>query len=289
MSLLPPRLNVIIGYTQAHYRLPDLSNPRTFSEKIAWRKLYDRDPRLPEMVDKIRVKEIMAKRFGEDFIIPTSRVYNTVDELDFDQSPLNVPPYVIKVNHGSNMNIFVREGHAPDVRAIKKKLAAYLKTNHTAFAQEWAYSKVVRKIFIEPLIETNIGYLPDYRFHVFAGTTYVIETILDICGETRRENMYDRNWRLLNVVHGDYPRYETPLPRPAKLDEMTRIAEAIGNDFSYVRVDLYEIEGAIKFGELTFYPGAGHDRFNPREWDAKFGGQWKLDLCEARNRIPVTA
>ncbi len=278
MSCLPARLNVIVGYAQAHYRLPNLKNPRTFSEKVAWRKLNDRDPRLPDLVDKIKVKEIMAAKFGADFIIPTLRVYDSVDEMDFSQPPLNKPPYVIKANHGSDMNIFVRSGDdslTPD--SIRKKLTRFLKCDHSAVAQEWAYGQISRRrLFVEPLIETSSGYLPDYRFHVFGGKIEAIETILDIFARDRRENMYDRDWRLLNVVHGQYPRYEKPLPRPARLDEMIRIAETIGRDFSYVRVDLYEIDGAVKFGELTFYPGAGHEKFNPPEWDDKFGQQWKL-------------
>jgi len=277
MRALPPRLNVLAGYAQAHYRLPNLANPQSFSEKIVWRKLYDRDPRLPDLVDKIRVKEIMAERFGSDFIIPTLHVYNSIEELDFSQPPLSQPPYVIKVNHSSDMNIFVRAGvRLPNARAIKKKLAGFLKFDHAALAQEWAYAKVQRKIFVEPLIETPEGYLPDYRFHVFAGTAYAIETIVDIYGRNRKENMYDKEWQLLNVVHGQYPKYKKPLPRPLLLDEMIRLAETIGKDFSYVRVDLYQIGGAVKFGELTFYPGAGHERFNPPEWDYKFGQQWKL-------------
>jgi len=289
MQILPPRLNVIAGYLQAHYRLPDLKNPQSFSDKIAWRKLYDRDPRLPELVDKIRVKEIMSERFGHDFVIPTLRVYDSADELDFTQPPLSQPPYVIKVNHSSAMNIFVREGDGSfDPRSIKRKLAAFLKFNHAALAQEWAYAQVRPRIFVEPLIETPQGYLPDFRFHVFDGRTYAIETILDIYGPNRRENMYDRDWQLLNVVHGRYPKYDQPLPRPAHLIEMLQMAESIGKDFSYVRVDLYEINGTIKFGELTFYPGAGHETFNPREWDDKFGRQWNLDTVARKGRLPMS-
>lgn len=286
MCKLPPRLNVIAGYAQAHYRLPNLKNPQTFTEKIAWRKLYERDPRLPDLVDKIRVKDIMAERFGRDFVIPTLQIYNAIEELDFSKSPLSQPPYVIKVNHGSDMNIFVRAGDASlNPKMIRKKLAKFLKFNYAALAQEWAYAKVRPRIFVEPLIVTPEGYLPDYRFHIFSGTTYAIETVIHIFSHNRQENMYDREWRLLNVVQGEYPKYKTALPRPAQLDEMIRLAEEIGKDFSYVRVDLYEIDGTIKFGELTFYPSAGHDQFDPPEWDKKFGQQWKLNTASGQGHM----
>jgi hypothetical protein len=277
MSLLPARLNVVIGHMQAHYRLPNLKNPQTFNEKIIWRKLYDRDSRLPDLVDKIKVKDHIASQYGADLIIPTLAVFDTVEAMDFSKPPLSQPPYVIKVNHSSSMNIFVpdhKDGFDPE--AIKKKLRAYLKFDHAALAQEWAYANVQRRIFVEPFLTMPEGYLPDYRFHVFAGKIYAIETIVDIFGDDRCENMYDTNWNLLDVVHGNYPKYEKPLPRPTQLEEMVKLAETIGREFSYVRVDLYELNGAIKFGELTFYPGAGHEVFNPREWDHKFGQQWNL-------------
>ena len=272
MSMLSSRTHILLEYLRAHYCLPDLKNPRTFNEKIAWRKLHDRDPRFPLLVDKVRAKEYVADKFGRELIIPTLAVFDSAAALDFSKPPLSNPPYVLKANHASNMNIFVRKGPI-DEEGIRKKLAQFLKLDYSKIAEEWAYSQVERKILVEPFIETPKGYLPDFRFHVFGGKTYAIETVVDIHGN-RRENMYDRDWNLLNIVHGGYPRYLEPLPRPSQLDRMIELAETLGRDFRYVRVDLYEIGGQVKFGELTFYPGGGNDAFHPREWDRKFGEQW---------------
>jgi len=278
MDFLPTRWHVIADYFRVYRRFPDLNNPRTFSEKIMWRKLYDRDPRLPGLVDKVRVKEIMAERFGADFIIPTLAVFETADALDFSKPPLSQPPYVIKANHCSGTNIIVRSGESPDPRKIKKKLAKYLKFDHAAVAEEWAYSLVPQRIFVEPYIEIPTSSLSDYKFHVFSGTVYAIEVIVDRF-RNYGVSFYDRDWNLLDIGFAGrrYPRYKGMLQPPAHLADMIRRAEEIGEDFSYIRVDLYDIGDQIKLGELTFYPGAGHDPFDPIEWDDKFGQQWQLD------------
>jgi hypothetical protein len=278
MDILPPRWHVIAEYFRVYRRLPNLDNPRTFSEKIMWRKLYDRDPRLPPLVDKIRVKEIMAARFGADFVIPTLAVFDTADALDFSKAPLDKPPYVLKANHGSSMNIIVKSRADIDPPALKKKLAKYLKFDHAAVAEEWAYAPVPRKIFAETFIEMPGGDLPDYKFHVFSGRVYAIEAIVD-----RFRNygvgFYSRDWKRLDMAYAGnrYPPYKGELKPPKHLAGMIARAEDIGRDFSYVRVDLYEIGGQIKLGELTFYPSAGHDPFEPIEWDARFGDQWRLN------------
>jgi hypothetical protein len=280
MDMLPARWHVIAEYFRVYRRLPDLDHPRRFSEKIMWRKLYDRDPRLPDLVDKIRVKEIMAERFGDDFVIPTLAVYNAVEEIDFDRPPLAQPPYVLKANHGSGMNIIVRKGDRLKPRAIKKKLAKYLKFDHAAVAEEWAYSLVTPRLFVEPYIETPGGDLTDYKFHVFSGRVYAIDVVVDRF-RNYGVSFYDRDWNLLNISYAGsrYPRYKGVLSPPAHLAKMIARAEEIGKDFSYIRVDLYEIGEDIKLGELTFYPSAGHDPFEPSEWDDKFGQQWKLDTA----------
>lgn len=276
MNLLPARWHVIADYFRVYRRLPDLKNPRSFSEKIVARKLYDRDPRLPDLVDKIKVKEIVAKKFGERFIIPTLGVWNSAEEFDFTAPPLSRPPYVLKTNHASGANLFVKpdDGSLQPER-IRKKMAAFLRINHADIAEEWAYSQVPPKIFAEPYIETVDGYLADYKFHVFSGKVYATEVVVD-----RFRNygvgFYDPDWKMMDLGYvGRYPRYKGLIPKPARLKEMVALAEAMGTGFSYVRVDLYQAHDDIKLGELTFYPGAGHDRFSSPEWDEKFGLQWK--------------
>ena len=146
IDVLPLRARVALEYLLVHRRWPNLEHPQTFNEKITWRKLYDRDPRMPDLVDKIKAKEIVARKFGKDLVIPTLRVYDTAEELDFNVPPLSQPPYVLKTNHGSTFNIFIKD-RSFDPKAIREKLAAFLKVNYGDFKQEWAYAQVPRKFW----------------------------------------------------------------------------------------------------------------------------------------------
>ena len=275
IDALPQRWHIMLDFARAHGALPNLDNPRSFSEKIGWRKLNEHDPRMPDWVDKIKAKQIITRKFGERFVIPTLAVYNSADELDFSKPPLSQPPYVLKTNHGSGFNIFVKELPA-DAPTIRKKLATYLKIDYENILEEWAYSKVDRKILVEPLIETPLGYIPDFKFHVFGGKVLAVEMVIDRFKDYWI-NLFDRDWKRLDIKkYAKRPPFEGDVPKPALLAEMISFAEALAADFPYVRVDLYEINGEVKFGEMTFYPGSGYDRFEPPAWDEKFGRAWKI-------------
>jgi len=274
IDLLPARWHVMLDFLRFHHRLPNLENPQTLNEKIAWRKLYDRDPRLPVLVDKVKAKEYVAQKCGAQFVIPTLAVYETADALDFTKPPLSKAPYVLKVNFGSGFNIFVREQPADPV-AIRAKLAAMMKIDYADLMEEWAYESVPRRILVEPYIETPEGYIPDFKFHVFSGKIFAIEMIIDRF-KSYRINFYDRNWKPLDIrAYAKRTRYDGDIPPPASLSQMIELAETLGKDFPYARIDLYEINGAVKFGEFTLYPGGGFDKFDPLEWDRTFGSQWK--------------
>jgi hypothetical protein len=276
INRLPARARVTIEHLRFHHRWPNFDNPETFNEKITWRKLYDRDPRLPDLVDKLKVKEIVARKFGKDLIIPTLCAYETAEELDFNVPPLSQAPYVLKANHGSSFNIFIKD-RCFDPQAVREKLSAFLKTDYGDMKLEWAYSLIQRKILVEPYMETPGAHtIPDYKFHVFDGVVYAIQVVIDRF-KSYRINFYDRDWNLLNIRYGNRPNSDTTIPPPACLRDMIKLAEAMGKDFHYVRVDLYEIKKQIKFGELTFYTTSGFDRFDPVVWDYKFGRQWKQD------------
>lgn len=274
-GLLPDRLHATLGYLRVHGRLPRLAIPTTFTEKILWRKLYERDARLPDLVDKIRAKEIVAERFGAELVIPTLAVYDRPEDMDFTVPPLCAPPYVVKTNHGWAMNIFVRERAqlaSPRVlAAMRDRLRGWLATDHSRRMREWAYSQVQRRILVEPYL----GPVDDYKFHVFDGRVFACELIANRFLKHRQEAVYDRSWRTMDANYG-FPLYAGALPPRRVRDRMVELAEALGRDFSYVRVDLYLQEGTIKFGELTFYPGGGEERLRPAAWDRAFGAQWRF-------------
>jgi hypothetical protein len=275
LDRLPARLHAVIGYLRVHRRLPNLREPHTFTEKIVWRKLYERDPRLPALVDKVLVKEHIAQRYGADLIIPTLAVYADPDEMDFGKPPLSEPPYVIKANHGWAMNFFVHARADLEIpgaiESLRRTVRGWLATDHSRRMREWAYSQVQRRILVEPYV----GTMNDFKLHVFHGKVFACELIAHRFAAHRQEAVYDRSWKVIDANYG-FPLYAGPLPPRGVRSHMIALAESIGRDFSYVRVDLYVVEGKLKFGELTFYPGGGEEKLQPEKWDRIFGAQWQL-------------
>jgi hypothetical protein len=271
---LPVKTHVVLDHLRYHGRFPNLQQPRTFSEKIARRKLYDRDPRIPLLVDKIAAKEQMAARFGEEFIIPMLASFTSEAEVNFAELPY---PCVIKPNHLSGFNVFLKEQPADpnlaDMDKVRRSLGWLLRQRYENASEEWAYSRIAPRLLVEPWIDGGEHGLIDYKLHTFGGRVFAIQVDVDRYTHHGR-CFFDMAWKKmpLELV---YPQAAYEIPQPVTLERMIQVAEQIGEGFSYVRVDLYEIAGKVKFGEATFYPGAGLEVFNPREYDALFGAQWK--------------
>ena len=268
-DMLPRKVHVRLDHLRIHGRLPDLEHPRTFSEKITHRKLYDLDPRMPALIDKIAAKEQMAARFGSGFVIPALATFKSETEVDFAALPY---PCVVKASHGSGMNVFLTERPANE-KKVRRQLQRFLRGNHFAPSEEWAYSQVEPRLLVEPMIEGGDHGLVDYKFHTFSGRVFAIQVDVDRFTNHRR-CFFNPKWERMPFALF-YPDTQQEIPPPQDLKAMIRYAEQIGRDFSYVRVDLYEVDGVSKFGEATFYPGAGLEPFNPPEYDELFGQQWQ--------------
>jgi len=269
LQVLPAKMHVVVLYWRRFGRIPNLEAPRTFNEKILHRMLYDRDSRMPPLIDKIAVKETMAARFGNDFIIPTLATFEDERDVDFRNLPY---PCVIKAAHSSGMNMFLLK--RPEVeREARRELHRFLSYDHSSLYEEWAYLKVPHRILVEPLIDGGEHGLVDYKFHTFDGQVYAIQVDVDRHTDHRR-CFYDTNWIKMRFELL-YPNADYEIPPPGCLNQMLWYAERIGETFSYVRADLYEIEGMVKFGEVTFYHGAGLERFHPAKFDMMFGAHWK--------------
>lgn len=270
---LPAKAHVALDHLRYHGKLPDIQHPSTFSEKIAHRKLYDRDARIPPLVDKIAAKEQMASRFGVDFIIPTLAIFETAAEIDFAALTY---PCVVKPNHASGFNVFLRERPANEGE-VRRRVGRLLRYRHERASEEWAYSKIAPRLLVEPwVVESGIEGgkhgLIDYKFHTFGGRVFAIQVDVDRYTNHRR-SFFDPSWTPMQFELL-YRKASYPIPAPVTLREMLRYAAEIGEGFAYVRVDLYEVGGRVKFGEATFYPGAGLEVFNPPEYDALFGALW---------------
>jgi len=254
----------------------DLKDPKTFSEKIQWIKIYGHTERLSKYVDKYQVREFVRMKIGEEVLVPLIGVYNKTKEIDFQSLP---DSFVIKATHGSGWVVIAKNKNNLDWYAAREEIDQWLKTNFYRIAGEPSYRAVKGRLVIENCIEDPSGDLKDYRFFCFHGRPmYVAVDGHKYTGYKSaicKRDIYDVEWNKLpfKIV---YENWHDPVARPDKLEDMLEICRDLSQDFPFVRVDLYLTEGRIYFGELTFTPFSGMKPFTPVRYDRIFGEH--LDL-----------
>lgn len=251
------------------YKL-NLKNPQTFNEKLQWLKLNNRKPEMVKMVDKVEAKEYVANIIGEEYIIPTLGVYNSVDEIDFDKLPNQ---FVLKCTHDSGGIVICSDKSKLDIDAAKAKLARGLKVNYYYQNREWPYKQVKPRIIAEQYMTDGMSNdLPDYKFFCFDGEPEYCQVIRD--RHTKETiDFYDMQWNQmpfigLNPVAGNGL---TPVAKPTHLDKMIEICRKLSDGNPFSRIDLYVINNKEYFGEITFYPMSGMGKFTPGEWNNRLG------------------
>lgn len=260
----PVKLALMHWWRNGH--LPDLGEPSTFNELVQARKLHDRDPLLPLLADKVKVKEHVARRLGREWVIPT--LWHGTELPDRPEWPL---PFVLKSSHGCCQCVFVRTGEE-NWPAIRRRAGRWLKRRYGAILDEWLYGEIQPRLLVEPFVGRE-GALPiDYKFFVFGGRAEFIQVDTDREHDHKRV-ILDRRWRPM-PCELQFPMERREIAPPASLSRMIEAAETLGRSFDFVRVDLYEVDGRPMFGELSFYPGSGLDRFRPARFDALFGEHW---------------
>lgn len=253
-----------------------LKNPRTFNEKLQWLKINDRKPEYTQLVDKAAVKSYIAPIIGEEYVIPTIGLWNTFDEIDFEKLPSQ---FVLKTTHGGGGGgvIICRNNKCFDKVNARLLLEASLNSDIYTLWREWPYKNVNRKILAEPLIPTKDGDLRDYKFFCFNGEPKFLKVDFGRFIE-HHANYYDLQWNLLPFGEAVFPPVESHQEkRPENFDKMVEIAKELSAGHKFLRVDLYNVEGKIYFGELTFYPASGMGRFTSEEWERKVGDMLNLE------------
>ena len=256
------------------YKL-DLNHPKTFNEKLQWLKLHNQKAIYTTLVDKYRVKQWIADKIGEQYVIPTLAVYDSVDEIDLDKLP---DKFVLKCNHDSGNVVICRDKSTFDLQAAKRKLGAALKKNYYWDSREWPYKNVKRCVIAEKYIQDQEdGGLVDYKFFCFDGRADCVMMCVDRHIKQPKFYFFDRDWNLkrLNVRGKEAPEGFS-LPKPKSLDKMFELSSTLSEGISFVRVDFYDVAGEILFGEMTFFPDAGFDSRILPEADLYFGGLLKV-------------
>ena len=249
------------------YKL-DWKNPKTFNEKLQWLKLNDRNPLYTTLVDKYAVKQWVADKIGDQYIIPTLKVYDSVDEINLDELP---DRFVLKCTHDSGSIAICSDKSSFDFEKAKLKLQQGLETNFYLIAREWPYKNVPPRIIAEEFIESDTDDLYDYKFYCFNGIVRFFKVDYD-----RQANhkalYYDRDGNLLPFGEvkflADKPK---DLVLPKELPQMIEQAEKLSQGIPFVRMDFYCNNGDVRFGESTFFQDGGFGKLSDMEWEQKLG------------------
>ncbi len=274
---LPDKVFLRTKYRLTIKKKLDLDNPRGFNEKLQWLKLYDKNASYVMMADKYLVKEYIANTIGNEYIIPTIAIYNSFDEIDFDSLPNE---FVIKCTHDSGGIIIVKNKKEFNIANARKKINKYLKRNYFYLGREWPYKNIQRRIIIEKYMEDSNGELIDYKVMCFNGDPQMIFTCTDrYKNDDLKVTFFDLNWKKLPFER-HYKSSNCIIDKPKNLKKMLRLSKTLSKDIPFVRVDWYEIQGKLYFGEFTFYPGSGFEEFTPDKWDNVIGDMLDLSVVD---------
>lgn len=269
--LIPDALFIKLKFRATMGYWPDLKKPKTFSEKLQWLKLYDRKPEYTTMVDKAEAKKWVAERIGEEYIIPTIGVWDSVEEVDWDILPNQ---FVMKCTHDSGGIVICKDKKSLDIDDAKKTLKRFQHRRYFYQNREWPYKNVKPRIIAEQYIEPrpNVKDLTDYKWYCFNGEPKYCQVIQDR-STNETIDFFDTEWNHqefigLNTAAG--PAAEQPT-RPANLDIQIQIARELSKDMTFSRIDLYETNENEYFGEITFYPASGFGLFAPDQYNEILG------------------
>jgi len=270
----PDRLFHTVRYLIKQVRIPNLTRPSTFSEKVLCKMLFDRNELLPIISDKLAVRDFVRARVGSAILTKIYAVYDSDIEIRLDDLP---DKFVLKANHGSQFNYFVESVAYKIPEIIAPCTRKWLTTNYGLQNGEWAYKSIHPKIFAEEYLEPEGNDLIDYLFFCFDGEPKFLKVGVGYKLGGGRSRFFDLNWNTYQVAEHQLNFPRNMVPRPENLAEMLEISRLLSRGFDFLRVDLYNIRSRIVFGELTSYPSAAAHRFYPREYDYKFGSYWNLD------------
>ncbi len=255
----------------------NLENPQTFNEKLQWLKLYNRRPEYTKMVDKVEAKKYVEGIIGRDYIIPTLAIYDRVEDINFDDLPQQ---FVLKCTHDSGGVVICKDKSKLDKVDTLKKLKKNLSQNFYYQNREWPYKNVKPRILAERYMVDESGYeLKDYKWFCFDGEPKALFIATDRGNpdEDTKFDFFDMDFVHLPFTNG-HPNALTYPSKPKGFEAMKNLARKLSVGIPHVRVDFYDIDGRIYFGELTFYHWSGFVPFVPEKWDKEFGEMIRLNI-----------
>ena len=266
---LPDKLYLQLVYFKHFNKFIDFNNPKTFNEKLQWLKLYNRKPEYTVMVDKHLVKEYVADIIGEEYIIPTLGVWSDASEIDWNKLPKQ---FVLKCNNDSGGIVICKNKDNLNVQETIRFLNKRLKNNGFWYGREWPYKGVKPCVIAEKFMSDGGNELADYKIHNFNGVPRAVLVCRNRFMESGlTEDFFDAEWKHLDVSRKNYPNSSETIPKPSTLDKMLELSRKLSKSIPFVRADFYDVCGKVYFGEMTFYPASGFERFVPDQYDDLFG------------------
>ena len=253
----------------------NLDNPQTFSEKLQWIKLYDRNPLYTKLVDKYEVKAIVERKIGKEYLIPTLGIWEKFDEIDFEKLPNQ---FVLKCTHDSGGLIICKDKSKLDINKARKLINKCLRHSYFWGDREWPYKNVPPRIIAETYMEdSKTAELRDYKFFCFDGQVKAlfIATNRSKGAHETKFDFFDENFNHLPFTNG-HPNADVKPEKPSCFEEMKQIAASLSKGIPHVRVDLYEVDGKVYFGEMTFTSYGAIMDFYTDEFLKRCGSMIKL-------------
>ena len=267
----------------------NLENPKTLNEKINWLKLYDRTPLHTKCADKYKVRDYVSAVVGDQYLIPLVFQSYKTEDLKADNFPDS--PFILKANHDSSGGLIIKDKSNHNWKSIRTHFKKLLKKNYYYAGKEWQYKHIEPCFIAEKLLINASGDIPfDYKLHCFHGKVHVIQVDIDRYSDHKR-NLYDINWKKLpyswSLWDKNGPLWNTgrDIEQPQNLSEMIDVAEKLSKDFCYVRIDLYDFENNVYFGEITFHHGSGLETIYPEKYDLELGQL--IDLKSLKSQATV--
>lgn len=261
-----------IRYKENMGKTLNLNNPQTFNEKLQWLKLHNRNPMYTQLVDKNNVRDYVKEKVEDNILIPQYGVWGKFEDIDFEILPNQ---FVLKATHDCGSIFICKNKNEFDFNAANKKLSKALKRNYYYVGREWPYKNVQPRIIAEQYIEeAESNELKDYKFFCFDGKVKLVFVASDRfnSNEGTKFDFFDTKFNHLPIING-YPNSKKVIEKPVNFNKMINIAETLSKGIPHVRVDLYNANGKIYFGEMTFFHFGGMMPFEPEEWDFKLG-EW---------------
>lgn len=277
LSILPEKMALSIDYMRGYHKIMNFKEPKYFGEKINYLKVYGDMEQYKNYVDKYEVRKYIKDTIGEEYLIPLLAVYIKINDIEYNNLPNR---FVIKLNYGSGFNYIVQNKEQVNFDKINRKLKKWLKCDYHKIKKEKQYKDIEKKILIEKFMSDRNGCLNDYKFFCFNGKMKFFKVDFDRYS-SHKCNYYDQDCNFLNIREAKYKNNENSVVLPKNIREMCRIAERLARKFPFVRVDLYNINGRIYFGELTFTPAAGMHPFKPLSADLEIASL--IDIKKEKN------